>query len=336
MQAQNIAAQDAQKLILAGTAPAGMFIDGYIEFTAESNLTALPDNVTVKHLVLDGCQSIRSLPKGLHCYELSVRDTQIETLPEDIQVEYRLDLSGCTRLRSLPRGLSVGSLIARGCTALRALPEGLDVYFLDITDCQNLESFPRHGSVRGGKLIARNCPNLRALPNWLSDLAQLDVSGCAKLTELPDGLRVSSWLDVANTQIQGLPPSLHGARLRWRSVYVDERVVFRPETLTAAEILAESNAEVRRVMLERKGYEAFMREADAKVIHHDIDPGGVRRLLHVTIPGDEPLVCLAVVCPSTGRQYLLRVPPTMRKCRQAAAWIAGFDNPADYYPFSET
>ena len=39
---------------------------------------------------------------------------------------------------------------------------------------------------------------------------------------------------------------------------------------------------------------------------------------------------------STGRQYALRVPPAMRTCRQAAAWTAGFTDPADYNPLVET
>jgi hypothetical protein len=30
------------------------------------------------------------------------------------------------------------------------------------------------------------------------------------------------------------------------------------------------------------------------------------------------------------------VPPAMRTCHQAAAWIAGFDNPNDYRPILET
>jgi hypothetical protein len=34
--------------------------------------------------------------------------------------------------------------------------------------------------------------------------------------------------------------------------------------------------------------------------------------------------------------YALRVPPTMRSCRQAAAWMAGFDDPDDYRPLVET
>ena len=68
----------------------------------------------------------------------------------------------------------------------------------------------------------------------------------------------------------------------------------------------------------------------------DSDAGGVRRLLRVEFAGDEPLVCLNVFCPSTGRQYMLRVPPQMRHCHAAAAWIAGFDNPDEYQPVQET
>lgn len=32
----------------------------------------------------------------------------------------------------------------------------------------------------------------------------------------------------------------------------------------------------------------------------------------------------------------LRAPPTMASCHQAAAWVAGFDNPDDYRPLVET
>lgn len=47
-------------------------------------------------------------------------------------------------------------------------------------------------------------------------------------------------------------------------------------------------------------------------------------------------VCVSVQCPSTGRRYLIRVPPNTRTCHQAAAWIAGFDDPRKYNPIIET
>lgn len=66
------------------------------------------------------------------------------------------------------------------------------------------------------------------------------------------------------------------------------------------------------------------------------DAGGERRLLRVELQDDEPLVVLAVSCPSTGHRYTLRVPPDAKSCRHATAWIAGFDNPDDYAPNKET
>jgi hypothetical protein len=143
-------------------------------------------------------------------------------------------------------------------------------------------------------------------------------------------------VDIAGTRIRSLPASMAGTPLRWRGVPVDERIAFRPETITSDEILAETNAERRRVLLERMGYETFLSKAQAEVLDHDTDPGGERRLLRVAMGRDEALVCVAVFCPSTGRQYVIRVPPATASCHQAAAWIAGFDDPDQYRPLVET
>jgi len=89
-------------------------------------------------------------------------------------------------------------------------------------------------------------------------------------------------------------------------------------------------------MLERYGIERFITAAKTELVHADSDRGGERKLLRIPFSDDEPLVCLQVHCPSTGALYILRVPPSMRTCHQAAAWIAGFDNPADYKPLEET
>ncbi|ULH16181.1 hypothetical protein MF271_06080 [Deinococcus sp. KNUC1210] len=51
---------------------------------------------------------------------------------------------------------------------------------------------------------------------------------------------------------------------------------------------------------------------------------------------DESLVALNMQCPSTGRSYFIRVPPSTTTCHQAAAWIAGFDDPAQYRPVMES
>jgi hypothetical protein len=53
-------------------------------------------------------------------------------------------------------------------------------------------------------------------------------------------------------------------------------------------------------MLERVGYEQFLRQVEAETLDEDEDAGGPRRLLRVAMGQDEPLVCLAVHDPSTG------------------------------------
>ncbi len=376
MNATLVAPSEARELILMGRAPAGMQVNGHLDLVSCRRLSALPEGLSVRRLTLRDCLSLRSLPAGLTCDELVIQAVPITTLPADMQVRYHLDLSDCAELTSLPVGpkagslsvrncpaltalpadlgmamvtlrqcpaldslpvgLTAASLILRDCPKLTALPDGLRVVYLDIAECPSLTRWPEQASVRVARVSLRGCTRLSSLPDWLVNLAELDVSGCANLTELPEGMRVSSWVDVAGTQIRSLPQSLRSVELRWRGVAVDERIAFHPETITAREALAEGNAERRRVLVERMGSGAFIAEAQPDVLDADQDPGGERRLLRVALDRDEPLVCLAVQCPSTGRRYMLRVPPGMRTCHQAAAWIAGYDNPEDYHPVAES
>jgi hypothetical protein len=53
--------------------------------------------------------------------------------------------------------------------------------------------------------------------------------------------------------------AIHGIR-------VPEHVVMRPDMITLAEIDAEENAEIRRVMIERFGYERYCREAKLQLV----------------------------------------------------------------------
>jgi hypothetical protein len=277
-----------------------------------------------------------SLPSGLDCYELDARDSQLTHLPPDLRVDSRLILDDCTSLQTLPEGLSVGSLSLRNCTSLEALPENLNCWFLDLSGCVRFAHWPRQARIQHGSLVMRDCNAVSSLPDWVGRLSHLDLSGCAQLADLPEGLEVTSWVDVGGTALTGLPASLRGASLRWRGVRVDERIAFHPEQLTAREALAERNAELRRVMIERIGYLRFAQETDPKVLHQDVDRGGPRQLLRIELDEDEPLVGLSCRCPSTGRAYWIRVPPTTETCHQAAAWVAGFDDPAHYHPDLET
>lgn len=113
-----------------------------------------------------------------------------------------------------------------------------------------------------------------------------------------------------------------------------KRIIEQPETITAKEILAEENAETRRVMIERIGMERFITESKAKVIHSH-ERGD---LFSIDLAGDPEgvLRSVRVTDPSTGRIYFLRVPPTIKRADDAVAWTFGFDLEKDYRPGVES
>jgi hypothetical protein len=344
----------AQRWILAGNAPRGLHVRGGLDLSKNSelvrlpaglaadrivadecpNLKLLPPDIRATQISLQGCTRLRAIGAGIRCRELYLRRTAIDMLPCDLQAWSVIDLQRCTRLRSLPEGLQTGRLILRGCTELESLPERLHVAFLDISDCPQLMEIPAGAAEGMRRLVARNCSRLCRLPANLN-VTHLDVSGCERLGELPEEVRISSALDLAGTAITSLPASLSSVWLYWRGVPIDRRTAFSPETITAQEILHERNLAMRRVLLERMGLRRFIAEAQGEQLDADEDRGGPRLLVRIPLDGEDDLVCVIVRCPSTGQQYVLRVPPQMRTCRQAIAWTAGVDV-EQYQPLVET
>ncbi len=314
---QEIPPPEAAQLIIAGNAPAGM-------------------RTGVLRLDLKDTKKPVTLPPGLSCYSLSLAGQPLTGLPSDLQVEYKINLTDCHLLTELPAHLKVSTLILTNCNHLTSLPEGLQVNFLQLDGCTALQHWPESARVTHGWVRAQNCTALESLPATLGPIASLDLRGCRRIAALPTEIQVSSWVDIGGTRVASLPEALFGIGLRWRGVPVTSQIAFFPETLHGADILAEKNAEVRRVMIERVGFEKFVREAKAEVLDTDRDRGGERKLLRIALTDDEPIVLVSVLCPSTSRQYLVRVPPATTTCHQAVAWTAGFDNPDDYAPVEET
>src|SRR5437867_2816006 len=164
-------AADVHARILAGTAPDDVEVEGTLEFKAVrrlrlparlkvrrlrlidcTDLASVPHGLRVRHLELRNCPRLATLPAGLHCYEVVAPESALVRLPDDLRVEFRLDLRDSRQLVRLPAGLTVGSLVLRGCTALEELPEGLDVCFLDLQGCRKLRHWPRRFTVRHGNL----------------------------------------------------------------------------------------------------------------------------------------------------------------------------------------
>jgi hypothetical protein len=298
------------------------------------NGTAPPD-LFVRRLKLAKVTQPFELPPFLTCYDLDLSSTSIQRLPSTIRVLGQLNLSDCSQLVELPAGLETGTVLLRNCVSLESLPDNLSAHFLDASGCVSLSRWPETARVTLGSINLRNARSLERLP-VLGPVTSLSIVGCTGIQTLPEGTLVTSWLDIGGAALRSLPATLGNVPLRWRGVRIDQRIAFHPETLKAEEVLTEANIEKRRVMLERIGYDRFFESAKAEVLDRDTDPGGERKLLKVALPNDEALVCVSVLCPSTARRYVVRVPPTMTTCRQAIAWTAGFDHPDDYNPVVET
>jgi hypothetical protein len=97
-------------------------------------------------------------------------------------------------------------------------------------------------------------------------------------------------------------------------------IIERPETITVGRIEQETNAEVRRVMLDRYGWARYVADCGAQVVDKvpaDHAIAGLRgaRLLRKVLPGEpEPIVYLEMVNSTpepdgTHRRYLERIDP---------------------------
>ena len=83
-------------------------------------------------------------------------------------------------------------------------------------------------------------------------------------------------------------------------------------------------------MIKRFGQAKYLMESGAQEIHRD-DFGVLYRK---DIPGDEPIVMVKVVNSTpendgSFRDYFLRVPPTIRRAKEAVAWT--FNQKEDEY-----
>jgi hypothetical protein len=76
----------------------------------------------------------------------------------------------------------------------------------------------------------------------------------------------------------------------WRGVRVPQDVIITPGSITTERIEKESNAEVRRVMITRYGFDRYLKDSGAKRIHKD----KYGELYRKEIKGGDPLVGVKV------------------------------------------
>jgi hypothetical protein len=136
-------------------------------------------------------------------------------------------------------------------------------------------------------------------PSFLNfdEAGRLHAEGRAAL-EFRDGSTVFAWHGVEVPAEWGSTP-----RERWKAEWL-----FKTE-----------NAEVRRILIEALGYERIMEALGGELIHAERDME-LREIRGIDV---EPVRLLKVVCPSTARTYVLRVPPYIDQCEPARRWTFG-------------
>lgn len=107
-------------------------------------------------------------------------------------------------------------------------------------------------------------------------------------------------------------------------VLVPSFVVTDPDSISVEHIRTETNAEVRRIMIERMGPERYLKEAGSKLIDMDCLKlvGSAPRALVQDSLGDKWLIGTDG---STKRVYYMPVPSEVMTCREAHNAIAGCD-----------
>lgn len=109
-----------------------------------------------------------------------------------------------------------------------------------------------------------------------------------------------------------------------------------PHRWQADWILAEKNAELRRILIQGIGYERLCQELRAQTL----DTWREYVLLKIDLPQqaqvdgrdviEEPIHLLKMTCPSTQQIHVLRVPPTIYSAQEAIRWVNWDVDPTDF------
>jgi internalin A len=91
-------------------------------------------------------------------------------------------------------------------------------------------------------------------------------------------------------------------------------------------LLSESNAELRRVLIERIGYDRICQQLQAV----KLDNWQEYTLLKIDNADVEPIYLLKMTCPSTGHIHALRVPPDIESAQEAIRWVNWGIDPEEF------
>ena len=106
-----------------------------------------------------------------------------------------------------------------------------------------------------------------------------------------------------------------------------------PDCWQAEWLLSEENAELRRLLIQRIGYDRICQELAVT----ELDSWQEYTLLSIEFNDDfdregnaKPVYLLKMTCPSTGHIHALRVPPDVRSAKEAIRWVNWDIDPEEF------
>ncbi len=185
---------------------------------------------------------------------------------------------------------------------------------------------------------------LKILPNSIGSLPQLADLNLSnnQLTELPH--RMSCLKKLNSLNLNGNPltdlsmlKSLPNLKcLTFLGINLPRRYWTKFNEWNPKWLLDENNAEIRRTLIDRVGYEKICQALKAVKLDtwreytllkiDNIEPVYNRGWKPI---GREPIVLLKMTCPSTHHVHILRVPPEMSDAETAIVWINHGIHPDD-------
>ncbi|MFX0094382.1 MAG: DUF6745 domain-containing protein [Candidatus Hodarchaeota archaeon] len=146
------------------------------------------------------------------------------------------------------------------------------------------------------------------------------------------------WKDH-NGKREGTWKTFFTTRRRWyfnereiHEILHDYLLLLKPNNeLRPRDIIVCRNVEIRRLLMDRFGFDKFVAEARARLLHRD----GSSELVTINLRKEESLTFVKVRDSTTKQLYLLRVPSDVKTCREAIAWTFGLEE-EEYDPIKET
>lgn len=191
-------------------------------------LKQLPSDLKVEYLNITRCPVLSRLPDGISLNGLSIIDSGVEFLPDDMSCTEDLMLMDCPLIEKLPETCVAFSenLFLSGCKGLTSihgirivhgdldisrtniskLPENIIVGRNLIANDSLLETLPS-GIRVGGSIDLSNCKKLKSLPEDMIVYGHLNLSG-SSIHELPKHLKVGGILNLMSTSVNSLPEDL--------------------------------------------------------------------------------------------------------------------------------